>query len=101
MLTPHDGTAEPLRVSPPKAAAYLVKLELELDSWVRRALRRLPLKEAAVTTEVALESERVRLPHRDPADRFLAAAARVYGLTLMTADEKLLSTRAVRTFAAK
>jgi PIN domain nuclease of toxin-antitoxin system len=31
------------------------------------------------------------LPHRDPVDRFLAATARTYGLTLVTADENLLS----------
>ena len=49
----------------------------------------------------ALESERVRLPHRDPADRFLVATARVYGLTLITADEKLLDVRSVPTFSVR
>jgi len=33
------------------------------------------------------------LPHRDPADRFLVATARVFGLTLVTADEQLLKAR--------
>ncbi|MGA3024255.1 MAG: hypothetical protein ABSF98_05755 [Bryobacteraceae bacterium] len=31
------------------------------------------------------------MPHHDPADRFLAATAKVYGLTLVTADENLLT----------
>ena len=43
-----------------------------------------------MTHEVALETERVVLPHYDPADRFLAATAKAYGLTLVTADENLL-----------
>lgn len=78
-----------------------IVLDLKPAAWVRRALRATPLKEAVVTTEVALELERVRLPHRDPADRFLAATASVYGLTLITADEKLLKARSVPTFSAR
>jgi PIN domain nuclease of toxin-antitoxin system len=31
------------------------------------------------------------LPHADPADRFLAATAKVLDLTLVTADENLLN----------
>ena len=31
------------------------------------------------------------LPHQDPADRLLAATAKVLGLTLVTADKTLLS----------
>lgn len=59
-------------------------------AWVERALRAVPLREAPLTFDVALESRRVMLPHPDPADRFLAASARVHGLTLVTADERLL-----------
>jgi PIN domain nuclease of toxin-antitoxin system len=35
----------------------------------------------------------LQLPHRDPADGFLVATARVYDLTLVTADERLLKAR--------
>jgi PIN domain nuclease of toxin-antitoxin system len=45
-----------------------------------------------LTFEVALESARIALPHKDPADRFLAATASVFDLTLVTADERLLKT---------
>jgi PIN domain nuclease of toxin-antitoxin system len=41
----------------------------------------------------------IDLPHQDPADRFLAATARVYDLTLVTADERLLGARRVSTLA--
>lgn len=59
-------------------------------SWISAALSRMPFREATLTHEVALASDAVVLPHRDPADTFLAATAKVYDLTLVTADENLL-----------
>ena len=59
-------------------------------AWVEDMVRTLPRREAAVTHEVAIESRRVKLQHQDPADRFLAATAAVYQLTLVTGDERLL-----------
>jgi PIN domain nuclease of toxin-antitoxin system len=67
-----------------------VEVEGDPDDWVSEALRRAPLVEAPLTHEVALESRRIALPHADPADRFLCATARVYHLSLVTADERLL-----------
>lgn len=58
-------------------------------SWFSEALSRMPFREAAFTHEVALASDAIILPHRDPADTFLAATAKVYGLTLVTADQNL------------
>ena len=62
-------------------------------AWVEDMVRTLPRREAAVTHEVAIESRRVKLQHQDPADRFLAATAAVYQLTLVTADERLLQAK--------
>lgn len=62
-------------------------------TWVDEALRASPFREAPVTHAVALESRRVTLPHRDSADRLLAATARVLDLALVTADARLLATR--------
>ena len=45
--------------------------------------------EAPLTFDVALASRSISLPHEDPADRFIAASAKVYGLTLATADKRL------------
>ena len=50
--------------------------------------------------EVAIQSERLFLPHQDPADRFIAATAVVYGLTLVTSDERLLKCKDIRTLAS-
>ncbi len=65
-------------------------------AWVGKALAAAPLREAPFTHDVALATSGIRLPHRDPADRFLAATAHVYGLTLVTADRNL---RAAKGFA--
>jgi PIN domain nuclease of toxin-antitoxin system len=51
--------------------------------------------EAPLTHEVAFESRRLALSTEDPADRFLAATAKVYDLTLVTADEGLLALREI------
>ena len=61
--------------------------------WVRLALRKAPFKEAVLNIEVALQSETLRTAHSDPADRFLAATAIVYDLTLITADRRLIESR--------
>ena len=58
--------------------------------WVRRALSASPVTETPITFEVALASRSIRLAHEDPADRFIAASAKVFELTLLTADRRLL-----------
>ena len=63
------------------------------QTWIANALDAVPLREAPITYQVAQETARVQLPHRDPADRFLVATARVFGLTLVTADAQLLKAR--------
>jgi PIN domain nuclease of toxin-antitoxin system len=67
-----------------------LKLKDAPVSWFSAALSRMPFREAPLTHEVALASDAVVLPHRDPADTFLAATAKVYDLTLVTADDNLL-----------
>ena len=62
---------------------------------VRDILHTIPMKEAAINSEVAIQSRNVNLPHQDPADRFLAATAKVYELTLVTADARIIDADAV------
>ncbi len=66
-----------------------IRLEGGLRKWSEEAQRRFPLHEAGLSREVAIVSLDLGLPHRDPADRFLAATALVHGLTLMTVDDRL------------
>jgi PIN domain nuclease of toxin-antitoxin system len=70
-------------------------LDATVDVWITEAMRRAPLKEAPITHEVALATRNLVLPHRDPADRFIVATAQVLGLTLVTADDRLLAARPV------
>lgn len=51
------------------------------------------LIEAPLTSEVAIQSRQVNLPHQDPADRFIVATAVVYGLTLITADRRIIESK--------
>jgi PIN domain nuclease of toxin-antitoxin system len=58
-------------------------------NWTEEAARRFPVRDAPLNREVASVSVELTLPHRDPADRFLAATALVYELTLVTIDDRL------------
>lgn len=64
--------------------------------WFEQSLA--GLHEAPLTHEMALLAEKLPL-HGDPADRFLAATAKVLGLTLVTADERLLGLGDIATLA--
>jgi PIN domain nuclease of toxin-antitoxin system len=67
-----------------------IKLQSSAEAWVEMAWSRSPLHEAPLTRAVAVSSRSIRVPHQDPADRFLAATAQVYELTLVTDDANLL-----------
>lgn len=74
-----------------------IRLKRELGEWVSAATG--PFREAPLTHEITLAADRLSLPQRDPADRFLAATAKVLGLTLATADSKLLGLGDIATLA--
>ena len=89
--------AEPLRLSPVSVWEALVlaergRIELGPDPrrWLDRALAAAPVAEVPLTFEVAMASRSIALDRKDPADRFIAASALVFGLTLVTADARLL-----------
>jgi PIN domain nuclease of toxin-antitoxin system len=67
-----------------------IELDDEVDTWVSRTLAQTTFREAPLTYEVALEVSKIRFSHADPADHFIAASARVFDLTLVTADPRLL-----------
>jgi PIN domain nuclease of toxin-antitoxin system len=71
-----------------------IELDDDLDAWVSRALANGAVREAPLTNDVALEVSKLRFSHRDPADRFIAASAKVFDLTLVTADSRLLALQA-------
>ncbi len=76
-----------------------VELNEDVVAWTRRTLEQLQLHEAPLTTEVALESSTLSLAHSDPSDRLIAASAKAFGLTLVTADEKLIAATGIQVLA--
>lgn len=74
-------------------------LDLPVDKWIEEALRNAPMTEAPLTHRIVRQVWRIQLPHRDPADRFLAATAKALDLTLVTADERLIDCAGIRVLA--
>jgi PIN domain nuclease of toxin-antitoxin system len=72
-----------------------VKLNMGVEEWIAQALTEFPPREAPLTTEVVLAMSKIHLPHRDPADAFLAATAKVFQLTLVTVDTRLRTAKGI------
>ena len=66
-------------------------------TWVEHAADQ--MHEAPLTREIVRTSFSLPLPHADPADRFLAATAKVLNLTLVTADKRLLELDEINSLA--
>ena len=76
-----------------------VSIGSSVEEWARLALERVSVREAPLTKEVVFCSREIYLPHRDPVDTLLAATARFYDLTLVTADELMLGGKGFRVLA--
>lgn len=76
-----------------------IHLQQDFGEWFKRSVEDLELIEAPVHWAVAHELRFTLLGHRDPADRFLVATAKVYDLTLVTADERLLNAPGINVLA--
>jgi PIN domain nuclease of toxin-antitoxin system len=73
-----------------------IHLSVDLVEWL--AVSTEGMHEATLTHEIALVAQQLQL-HQDPGDRLLAATAQVLGLTLVTADERLLGLPNIKTLA--
>jgi len=74
-------------------------ISTDFAAWLATSLSVLPVMEAPLTFEVARTLLTIGLPHQDPADLFLAATAKAFGLTLITADRNLIKTEGVSVLA--
>lgn len=92
-------------VSLKEAAWLLARGRIEVEStqgawphWLRNAAAMPELEILPLTVDVAIESEHLgsEFP-ADPADRVIAATARVHKLTLITSDRAIRKSGAVRT----
>jgi PIN domain nuclease of toxin-antitoxin system len=101
-LTERVGIAS---ISLKEAAWHLARGRIVVDKsygpwprWLRAAAAAPHLDVLALTVDVAIESEQLgdSFPP-DPADRLIAATARVHDLTLITSDRLVRKSGAVRT----
>ncbi|MDE0837928.1 MAG: type II toxin-antitoxin system VapC family toxin [Kiritimatiellae bacterium] len=80
----------------------LLDLDGTLNKWVKDSLEALQCGTVEMSHAVAYGA--YQLPsgfHKDPADRILVATAREHQLTLVTADERILAYKAVKTIDAR
>jgi PIN domain nuclease of toxin-antitoxin system len=98
----HVGLAA---ISLKEAAWHLARGRIAVDAgfgpwplWLRKAAASPQLEVLPLTVDVAIESEQLgsALPP-DPADRLIAATARVHDLTLITSDRPIRKSGVVRT----
>ncbi len=96
----HDVFLSPISVWETLVLAEKQRIVLHLPAqqWVQEALLNSRVHEAPLTYEIALKSRVIVLPHEDPADRFIAATAWEYGLTLITQDSLLKTATQIRIF---
>ena len=76
-----------------------IALEPDPRAWLRKAMAESPVSEVPLTVDVVMASLSVNLPHRDPADRLIAATAKSLDLTLVTADRRLINCGDIRVLA--
>jgi PIN domain nuclease of toxin-antitoxin system len=76
-----------------------ITISEDFSSWLVGALKAVPLNDAPLTFEVGKALSTVKLPHADPADLFLAATAKAFGLTLVTADRNLIRAEGISVIA--
>jgi PIN domain nuclease of toxin-antitoxin system len=76
-----------------------IRISTDFTTWLAAGLSTLPVIEAPLTFEVARTLPALSVPHEDPADLFLAATAKAFDLTLITADRNLLKTEGISVLA--
>ena len=76
-----------------------IRMGADFGEAFKRSKQELNLIELPLNWEVAHEIRFTMLGYRDPGDRFLVATAKVYDLTLVTADERLMRVPGIRVLA--
>ena len=66
-------------------------LSCDLETWFRSALAYPGVQLLELTLPIAIESTRLTGFHKGPADQIIVATAKVLGISLLTADEKILN----------
>lgn len=70
-----------------KAARGELKLPMEAEEWFEGVVEHHRLQVFDITARIAFEANRLPWHHRDPADRFILATARLHHMAVVTADD--------------
>ena len=70
-----------------KAARGELKLPMEAEEWFEGVVEHHRLQVFEITLRIAFEANRLPWHHRDPADRFILATARLHHMAVVTADD--------------
>jgi PIN domain nuclease of toxin-antitoxin system len=76
-----------------------IDIRQDFGQWFEQSQVEFALQEVPLDWKVVHEMRFLSLDYKDPADRFLAATARAYDLTLVTADRRLLNVPGLKTLA--
>jgi PIN domain nuclease of toxin-antitoxin system len=76
-----------------------IRFGIDFGEFFKQSKQELNLIELPLNWEVAHELRFTLLDYRDPGDRFLVATAKVYDLTLVTADERLMRVPGIHVLA--
>jgi len=81
-----------------KEAVGKLQFHTSIRNWLKIALPKDQVNLLSITREIAIEANQLGKDfHKDPADRLIAATARIHQLTLVTSDEKLIRFPGVNT----
>jgi len=68
-----------------------IYISIDALSWIKEALKKLPLRVIDLTPEIIVTSTTLPQPfHDDPADQLIVATARSENAILITADQEIL-----------
>jgi PIN domain nuclease of toxin-antitoxin system len=74
-------------------------LPCALEAWFVTALAYPGIQLLDLTLPIIIESTRLKGFHKDPADQFIVATARILSLPLLTADQKILNYGGITTLS--
>lgn len=74
-----------------KAARGELKLPMEAEEWFESVVVHHRLQVFEITPRIAFETNRLPWHHRDPADRFILATARLHHMAVVTADDNFVA----------
>ena len=66
--------------------------------WISKIYKETPITVLPINHEIAIQSRSIDIPQKDPADRFIAATAKVFDMPLMTVDKHFQKSSEIRLF---